>query len=69
MVKSQKPQKLKSCRERSARANRSAESPAPVTLDPAEAEERQPPRTLTAKIDAHYPGKAGHKAAVAVCSI
>ena len=69
MVKSQKPKKLKSCRKRSAKANRSAESPAAVTLDPAEAEERQPPRTPRATIDAHYPGKAGHKAAVAVYSV
>jgi len=33
-----------------------------------EAEERQPPRTLRAAIDAHHPGKAGHKPAVPVCS-
>jgi len=49
----QKPQKLKWCRKRSAKANRSAESPTAVTLDPAEAEERQPPRTPRATIDAH----------------
>jgi len=55
VLKSQKPQKLKWCRKRSAKANynRSAESPATATLDPAEAEERQPPRTPRATIDAH----------------
>ena len=61
---------LKRCRKRSAKANynRSAESPATATLDPAEAEERQPPRTRRATIDAHHPGKAGRKPAVPVCS-
>jgi len=39
-----------------------------VTLDPAEPEERQPPRILKATIDAYHPGKTGHKAAVTVCS-
>jgi len=53
VVMFQKPQKLKWCRKRSAKANRSAESPTAVTLDPAEAEERQPPRTPRATIDAH----------------
>ena len=36
---------LKRCRKRSAKANRSAESPTTATLDPVEAGERQPPRT------------------------
>ena len=39
-----------------------------MTLDPAEPEERQPPRILKATIYAYHPGKTGHKAAVAVCS-
>ena len=63
VIKSRKPR-----RKRSAKANRSTESPAIATLDPAEAEERQPPRTMRATIDAHHPGKAGHKPAVPVCS-
>jgi len=45
VAKHRKPRKLKRRRKRSAKANRGAESPATTTLDPAEAEERQPPRT------------------------
>ena len=68
MVKSRNSRKLKRCRKRSAKAIRSAESPATVTLDPVEAEERQPPRTPRATIDAHHPGKASRKPAVPVCN-
>ena len=59
---------MKRCRKRSPKANRSAESAAAATLDPAEAEERQPPGAPKGTIDAHHPGKAGSKVAVSACS-
>jgi len=59
---------LKRRGKRSPKANRSAESAAAATLDPAEAEERQPPETPKATIDTHHPGKASCKVAVPACS-